>query len=180
VLRVGPGSFQVLREGLLDLKALREAAGLRLAFVCTGNTCRSPMAEGLARAALSRRLEVAPERLGDFGFEIVSMGVFAMPGAPASAHAVEVLDPLGIDLRSHRSRYAVPDEIARFDRVYAMTHSHLEALRLMLPPGKDRNCELLDPEGNDVGDPVGGPREDYERAAEEIARAIERRLDEWA
>jgi L-threonylcarbamoyladenylate synthase len=170
VLKVGPGSFQLLREGILDLKALRETAGLRIAFVCTGNTCRSPMAEGLARAALARRLNVPAERIGEF----------AMPGASASEHAVHVLGALGIDLSEHRSRYAVPEEITAFDRVYAMTQSHLDALRLMLPPGKDKNCDLLDPDGGDIGDPVGGPMSEYERAAGEIAHAIERRLDEWA
>ena len=138
------------------------------------------MAEGLGRAALAKRLGVPEDRIGEFGFEVVSMGVFALPGAPASEHAVQVLSSLGIDIGDHRSRFAVPEEIVEFDRVYAMTQSHLEALRLMLPPGKDKNCDLLDPDGGDIGDPVGGPMSDYERAAGEIAHAIERRLEEWA
>ena len=58
--------------------------------------------------------------------------------------------------------------------------SHLDALRLLLPPGATRNCELLDPQGRDVSDPIGGPRDDYERAAATIRAALESRLADWA
>jgi protein-tyrosine-phosphatase len=61
-----------------------------------------------------------------------------------------------------------------------MTRSHLDALRLLLPPGRDKHCTLLDPHGDDIPDPIGGPRSEYEHAAELIGRAIEARLDEWA
>jgi tRNA threonylcarbamoyl adenosine modification protein (Sua5/YciO/YrdC/YwlC family) len=180
LLKVGPGAFELLRPGILDLAALRATAGLQIGFVCTGNTCRSPMAEGLARAALSARLKVPGARLADFGFATRSMGISAQPGFPASAHAVTVLREQGVDLTGHRSRMAVPEEVAKLDRVYAMTLGHLEALRMLLPPGKDRHCTLLDPEGGDISDPIGGPRDEYERAAEQIRAALARRIDEWA
>ena len=61
-------------------------------FVCTGNTCRSPMAEGLARDLVARRLEVAPERVGEFGFEFLSMGVLGgSGGAPRRQFGVQTL-----------------------------------------------------------------------------------------
>ena len=180
VLKLGPGHFELLREGIVDLAALRATAGLRIGFVCTGNTCRSPMAEGLARDALAQRLAVAPARLAEFGFELTSMGVYASSGARASEHAVSVLAAVGIDISQHRSRAALPESIAKLDRVYALTASHLEALTQGLPPGKARHCALLDPTGADVLDPIGEARGEYERTAAQIRRAVERRLDEWA
>jgi protein-tyrosine phosphatase len=181
VLKVGPGHFELLRPGLLDLEALRAAAGISIAFVCTGNTCRSPMAEALARAALVQRLSAPgrPARLPDFGVSVTSMGVLAGPGMPVAEHAVATLAARGLDVSGQRSRGVVPEEIARMDRVYGLTHGHLEALRLLLPPGRSQHCELLDPDGGEVQDPIGGTRADYERCAEEIQRLVERRVDEW-
>ncbi|MBL8801698.1 MAG: Sua5/YciO/YrdC/YwlC family protein [Planctomycetes bacterium] len=179
VLAVGPGRFELVRPGILDLNALRAAAGLRIGFVCTGNTCRSPMAEGLARALLAQRLGVAPARIGEFGFSVSSMGVHAAFGAPASSHSVSVLAERGIDLSEHSSQPATPDLLARLDRVYALTRSHLEALQHVLPPGRARHCALLDPSNRDIADPIGGPRSEYAAVAAQISSALERRAQEW-
>jgi L-threonylcarbamoyladenylate synthase len=180
VLRVGPGRFELLRPGLHTLEQLRAAAGLRIAFVCTGNTCRSPMAEGLARKLLSERLACAPERLADFGFHLRSMGVFAAVGAAASPHAVSALGERGVDLGAHSSHPATLEEVAAQDRVYCLTASHLDALRLLLPPAKAGHLTLLDPDGQDVVDPYGGTRYEYERCAARIEELLMRRLEEWA
>jgi len=180
VLEHVAGRLRLVRAGLFDLAALRATAGLRIGFVCTGNTCRSPMAEGLARAALGTRLGVAPSRIGELGFTVQSMGVYATPGEPASDHAVATLAERGIDLAGHRAHMALPDVVSRLDRVYALMRSHLQALKLSLPPGKDRHCTLLDPDGRDISDPIGGPRSAYEQAASQIERAISARLDDWA
>jgi len=180
VLRLGRGRFELLREGLLSVPELRRTAGLSLLFVCTGNTCRSPMAESLARAELERRLAPPGGELSAFGFELASAGLFASPGAPASPLAVEVLGANGLTLSEHRSRLLDERTLAGADRVYALTHAHLEALaqRAELAPGA--RLELLDPHGEDIPDPMGGERSDYVAAAERITRAIAARADEWA
>jgi L-threonylcarbamoyladenylate synthase len=179
VLRLGAGHFDVLRAGIVDVASLRATAGRRVAFVCTGNTCRSPMAEGLARDAVARRLEVAPERLGEFGFHFASMGVMAAADAPASPHAVSALAARDVDLSSHRSQPVVPEELADFDLVYTLTRRHLEALRALLPPGRAAHCTTLSPDGRDVPDPIGAPAEEYARTADAIAALLAERIDDW-
>ncbi len=183
VLAVGPGRFELLRKGLIDVESLRRTAGLRLAFCCTGNTCRSPMAEGLARMLLAERLELAnerPEGLAEFGFEVASMGVVAGAGARASAHSVEAVAEIGGDISAHTSSPARPQDVAAFDRVYAMTSSHLAALRSMLPPNAAQHVELLSPTGEEVLDPIGGPLDQYRRCRDQMRAMIAARLDEWA
>ncbi len=185
VLRLGPGHFEVLRPGLLDLNQLRSSAGLRIVFVCTGNTCRSPMAAALARHALSKRLQVPAGRLGEFGFDIRSAGVAASREAAMARHAQTVLaqvDPdLGRSAATHRARHAIPEELAEADRIYALTESHLDVLRSMLPPEiAQRRCQLLDPDGAGVPDPIGMDLDAYRDCRDHLAELIERRLDEWA
>jgi len=179
VLRLGKGRFELLREGVIGLEHLRETAGLRLGFVCTGNTCRSPMAEGLARKRIAERLECAPERLPEFGFHVESMGVLASHGAPAARLAMQVMKDEGVDLGDHRARAAQARDLASFDALYCMTEGHREALARSLPPGRDRQLELLDPLGRDIPDPIGGTREDYLEALGLIRGAIEARLEDW-
>lgn len=180
VLKLGEGSFELLREGLHGLDSLRRAAGMRLAFACTGNTCRSPMAEGIARQRIAQRLQCQPAQLNEFGFEVLSMGIFAGPGSPAAEHAVETLRPKGIDLTQHVSRQATPELVADLDAVYCLTAGHLAALQQILPPSKGDRLHLLDPDGRDIADPIGGSAEVYVACAAQIEDCIERRLDDWA
>ena len=177
VLQLGRGVFEPLREGLIDLATLRREAGLRLVFVCTGNTCRSPMAEGLARALLEERLG-GP--LDAFGFEIGSMGVFASPGSPASPDAVVELAERGIDLSAHRSSPLLEGALAEADEVLCLTRSHAHALLSVLPPRHSDKVDLLDPDGRDVPDPIGSGPEAYHAAATSIEAALRVRLDDWA
>lgn len=180
VMRLGRGRFELLRAGLFTVEQLRAVAGLKLAFVCTGNTCRSPIAEALAKNLLAQRLQTPLEKLADFGFSVQSMGIHAAVGSKASKLSVDVLNEDGIDLSEHRAQAATLEELSKQDRVYGLTRAHVEELRMILPPARTKIVALLDPDGNDISDPIGGPRADYERAAREIRAAITARLDEWA
>jgi tRNA threonylcarbamoyl adenosine modification protein (Sua5/YciO/YrdC/YwlC family) len=179
VLRLGRGHFETLREGLISSDDLRRAAALSIGFVCTGNTCRSPLAEGLARAAIGERLGAPPERIEEFGFAVRSAGVHAGVGSPVSDQVLDILSAEGIDLSKHVSRPASPENLGVLDRIYGLTRSHVEALQAILPPSKARAVELLDPDGVDVPDPIGGTIEDYRASAERIRVAIRSRVDEW-
>jgi protein-tyrosine phosphatase len=185
VLRLAPGHFDLLREGLHSLDDLRGTAGLDIAFVCTGNTCRSPMAEGLARRLLAERLgldlpSASASSIEDFGFRVSSMGVVAGHGSPASKNAVEAMAERDIDIAAHETRPAIAERVRDCDRVYALTRAHVDSLRGLLPPGADQGLALLDPQGADIPDPIGGSLEEYRRCARRILDALEARLSEWA
>ncbi|MEZ6013615.1 MAG: Sua5/YciO/YrdC/YwlC family protein [Planctomycetota bacterium] len=181
VAAIGPGRFELLREGIVSRRDLVGTGGLSIVFVCTGNTCRSPMAEGLARRALATRLGVPPSQLERLGYAVSSAGVHAGPGAPASEQAVHVLRTRGIDLSEHTSSPVRSREILAADRVYCLTEGHRRALLDLLPPGKGGHVQLLDPAGRDVPDPYGGPIEVYASTAAALSEMIGARLDsDWA
>lgn len=132
-------------------------------FVCTGNTCRSPMAEGLFRAAVAGRDD----------FEVASAGVAASPGCSASRETADVLRARGIALDGFTSRPVTGEMVERATHVFAMTGGHLAALHRMFPEHEDKLylvCEFVDLPGRGVGcdvpDPIGcGPRAYREVAA---------------
>ena len=177
VLRAGRGALEVLREGPLTLDALRTSGGLRLAMVCTGNTCRSPMAETLARAALAEAL--GTDDPTTFGFTVTSAGVTAWDGGLASEHSQEAVAERGLSLADHRSRAVTLERLAEVDRVYCMTRSHRAALMQALPPGEGPTVELLSRAGEDVPDPFGGSLDLYRATRDAIQRFVDERLPEW-
>jgi len=136
--------------------------------VCTGNTCRSALAEAVARA-----------RLGfDSGAVFESAGLYALEEAPATPHAIAVAAEAGADLSAHRARSITRAMVEEADRIFVMTRSQAEALGHM---GADLGAKvaLLDPAGEDIADPYGGDAAAYRHARDRIARAIGARLEEW-
>ncbi|MDF3130028.1 low molecular weight protein arginine phosphatase [Kiritimatiellaeota bacterium B1221] len=138
----------------------------QILFVCTGNTCRSPMAEAYARH-LCRSIE---------GWHFASAGVFAREGQPASPQAVTVMAESGIDISGHLSRQLTPQRADESDYIVALTEGHADLIRENFPEAVDKIHTLhsFNPAnaGRDVLDPFGGSVESYRKTRDEIESAL--------
>ena len=175
---------------------------MKVLFVCTGNICRSPMAEALLRHAWAER--GCPGEL-----EVASAGTWADFGSPATSGALDAMATRGIELRSHRSRPARPAEIEAADLVVVMTSVHVREVLDAVPVVKEklvmlkelpemraalasddhqgdlekRLAQLLSaprPEPRralDVDDPIGLPVIAYQRCADDLARGVNALVD---
>jgi protein arginine phosphatase len=137
-----------------------DEATFRLLFVCTGNTCRSPMAQVIARSHA--------EALGWHHVEVRSAGIAAFPGSPASGGAIHAAAAHGLDLSGHAATQLTAAEASAADLILTMSPSHL--MSVIELGGGDRAALLTsyaggvpdDPRADSIPDPVGGSDEEYE------------------
>jgi len=163
--------------GVVSERLLARLAGEVYLFVCTGNTCRSPMAEVIFRKMLSDRLGCREDELMDRGFAVVSAGLAAPRGAPASPEAVTLLREEGIDLSAHESQPVTEDLLFHCDYIFTMTRHHRDAVISAFPELAEQ-VRLLSPENTDVSDPIGSGIDEYVRCREEIGSYLKFWLDQ--
>lgn len=161
VARVMGNRLEILREGAIERAAMNQFVKPVIALVCTGNTCRSPMAETLLREQLSKKLG------SDNAVRVLSAGVAASPGIGASPQAVEVMGNRNLDLTGHSSRPLDDSVMNVADLVLTMTRGHRAAILAAWPDMHDRVFTLRR-DGGDISDPVGMPVSVYEACAEQI------------
>jgi glycine hydroxymethyltransferase len=142
-------------------------------FVCTGNICRSPIAEGLFRRLIVKRKDI----------EVASAGVHAVRGQPPSLYAVQVCEDEGVDISYLRSQPLTSTLVERATHIFAMTGAHLETIHLLFPHGAEKSYLLREFEEpgttvwRDVPDPIGLGRDVYEVCARTIKNALPSVLD---
>jgi len=144
-------------------------------FVCTGNSCRSPMAEGIFRekipAAYKKKIRVWSAGTGSFD------------GSPPSQFAIEVCREHGIDISAHRSQALRKHHLAQSDIVFVMEKEHLKFIHELFPNYQENvyllkafDCEKKDRRKNEIPDPIGRSKRFYQKIFQELEKEIKRIL----
>jgi RpiB/LacA/LacB family sugar-phosphate isomerase len=137
-------------------------------FLCTGNVCRSPMAEGLFRHAVKGRGE----------FRVLSAGIGAVDGDQPTHHSVQAMREIGIDISHQRSRALTTEMVRSADLILGMTHSHTDTVNLLYPAAAEKTFllrefdETLEPYEKDISDPIGSPYHVYVDCRDQIEQGI--------
>jgi L-threonylcarbamoyladenylate synthase len=176
VVKIGKKGMKILRPGVYSQAELETLSEVKILFVCTGNTCRSPMAEGIFRKYLAEKLQCNVDDLDKMGYKVNSAGIIGSSGFPASAGAVTACAAMGVDIKAHRNKALSKELIEESDIVFAMEQIHRDRV-IALEPKAANKCLLL---AGDTGvpDPIGQPQQFYNNCAKLIERAIQIRIGE--
>lgn len=167
LVRISGKKLEVKRSGAISEANLKKLSSWIAILVCTGNTCRSPMAEVLLRKRLADKLGCALDKLEDRGVVVMSAGTSATPGGRAAEEAITTMKERGLDLSAHESQLLDERLINFADVLITMTHSHRDAIIGCYPKAGPRTF-VLSRGRDDVADPIGGPQDLYRRCAEQI------------
>lgn len=166
--------FQILREGAVSSAQLKRLSQPLILFVCTGNTCRSPMAEVIARDILARKYSVPQETFeSQTGISICSAGICANDFSPASEYSRRAVKAMGLDLDSHISQPVTHRLLEYADIIYVMTPAHQRQILSVIPEIAHKVFTLARFSGG-IPDPFGNAPEVYEACAHQIRDELEK------
>lgn len=176
VVKVTGNQLHCLREGVVSQSTLHRLSSMMILIVCTGNTCRSPMAEVIMQQLAAEKLNCSVEELEQKGVLITSAGIAAVASCAPSPEAVEVMRERDLDLSKHESQPITEKLIQHSDQIFTLTNGHLHALTRRWPECASR-ARTLRLDGGDINDPIGGSTSVYRECAEQITAALKEQLD---
>jgi tRNA threonylcarbamoyl adenosine modification protein (Sua5/YciO/YrdC/YwlC family) len=170
IVRFDEVGWQIIRKGVLEEREIKKLVQTRWLFVCTGNTCRSPIAAGIAKHLLAKRLGCEVAGLKKKGYEIISAGVYAGEGHHATPEAIHAASEFGADISRHATRKVTTELINSADLVFCMTDYHVDEVTRAVPGAAYKVRKLAQ---HDIADPIGGGFDAYKQTAKKIHQALQ-------
>jgi len=176
IVKIQNNKLHILREGAYTKQQLEQLAKVKILFVCTGNTCRSPMAQGLFRKNLAEKLHSRLDEFDKLGYKVDSAGIVNTLSGQPTVEAINACAARGVDITGHRSRMITEQLLSESDLIFVMSHSHRDHVIACNAEAEDK-CFLL--AGNmEINDPLGRPQKVYNDCADIIEKAVKERISE--
>jgi protein-tyrosine phosphatase len=171
--------LKILREGVIPSSLLENFDYRLVLFVCTGNTCRSPMASAIFKSMLAKKHNINDHQVEEkLKIKIISAGTNAGVGLSMAHNARNVLKEMGLEPEEHKSQPLTISLIDEADLIFAMTSEHLKFIEELSLEAR-KKARLLDPHGNDIEDPIFGDINVYRNCANKIRVGLSKLMKEF-